>query len=112
MLEGICYRMRSIAQALDEVAGPIAETRATGGYTRSPFWLQMLADVLERPLVVPSVQEASALGAAELAMLGTGALPDLAATRRLVTTSHPIEPNPARSATYRRAFELWMALYW
>jgi gluconokinase len=111
-LEGICYRMRSIAQALDEVAGPIAETRATGGYTRSPFWLQMLADTLERPLVVPSVQEASALGAAELAMLGTGALPDLTATRRFVTTSPPIEPNPARSATYRRAFELWMALYW
>jgi gluconokinase len=111
-LEGICYRMRSIALALDEVAGPVAEVRATGGYTRSPFWLQLLADVLERPLVVPSVQEASALGAAELAMLGTGALSDLAATRRFVTTGPPIEPDPGRGATYRRVFDLWMAHYW
>jgi gluconokinase len=111
-LEGICYRMRSIALALDEVAGPIAETRATGGYTRSPFWLQMLADVLERPLVVPSVQEASALGAAELAMLGTGALPDLAATRAFVTTTAPIHPRPDPAATYRRAYDLWISLYW
>jgi gluconokinase len=111
-LEGICYRMRSIALALDEVAGPVTEIRATGGYTRSPFWLQMLADVLERPLVVPSVQEASALGAAELAMLGTGALPDLAATGSFVTIGQPIEPNAARSAIYRRVFDLWMAHYW
>jgi gluconokinase len=111
-LEGICFRMRSIADALDEAAGPILEVRATGGYTRSPFWLQMAADVLGRSLVVPSVQEASALGAAELAMIGTGAVAGLDATRRFVTTGPPIEPSVERGAIYGQCFDIWMRVYW
>jgi gluconokinase len=111
-LEGICFRMRSIAEALDQAAGPILEVRATGGYTRSPFWLQMAADVLGRTLVVPSVQEASALGAAELAMIGTGAIADLDATRRFVTTGPPIEPDVERGSIYGHCFDIWMRVYW
>lgn len=111
-LEGICFRMRSIADALDEAAGPILEVRATGGYTRSPFWLQMAADVLGRTLVVPSVQEASALGAAELAMIGTGAVANLEATRQFVTTGAPIEPDVERGAIYGHTFDIWMRVYW
>jgi gluconokinase len=111
-VEGVCYRMRSIYDALAEVAGPVGEVRVTGGFTRSPFWMQMLADVLEQPLRLPSVQEASALGAAALAMIGVGALPDLAAVADLVTAGPPIAPDPAPAPTYRRTFDLYMRTYW
>ncbi|TAK22120.1 MAG: gluconate kinase [Chloroflexota bacterium] len=112
VMEGIGYRMRSIALAVDSVAGPIAEARATGGYTRSPFWMQLAANVLNLPLRVPSIQEASALGAAELAMIGVGALPDLAATERFVTASKPVAPEPAVAARYAELFDEYMRLYW
>jgi gluconokinase len=111
-LEGVCYRMRSIYDALAEVAGPVREVRATGGFTKTPFWLQMLADVLEQPLRVPTVQEASALGAAELAMVATGHLKGVAESARFVSTESPVEPDPSVAATYRRVFALYMSTYW
>lgn len=111
-LEGVCYRMRSIYDALVDIAGVPREIRATGGFTRNPFWLQLLADVLEQPLRVPLVQEASALGAAELAMIASGALPDLAATARFAATEPAIEPDATTRETYRRCFDLYMRTYW
>ena len=72
MLEGIGYRMRSILDALTEVAGPVSEVRAAGGFVGSPVWMQIVADVLDQPLHLPVTQEASALGAAMLAMRATG----------------------------------------
>jgi gluconokinase len=111
-LEGICFRMRSVFEALVEVAGPVSELRATGGFTRTPFWLGLLADVLQQPLRVPSVQEASALGAAELAMIGTGALADIAATASFVTLGPPVEPDRTRADLYRRLYDLYMDVYW
>lgn len=111
-LEGVCYRMRSIYDALAEVAGPVREVRATGGFTKTPFWLQMLADVLEQPLRVPTVQEASALGAAELAMVATGRLASVAEAARFATTEPPVEPDRSTAEVYRRVFALYMETYW
>ena len=110
-LEGIAYRMRSIASAVDQVGGPIRECRATGGYTRADFWLQLIANVLGRRLSVPSIQEASALGAAELAMIGVGALPDLDAAARFVRVERSVDPEPAAAKTYDRLFAQYMDLY-
>lgn len=111
-LEGVCFRMRSVFEALAEVAGPVREIRATGGYTKTPFWLQLMADVIQRPLFVPSVHEASALGAAELAMVGTGALRSIAETARFVTVGAPIEPEAGNGPVYERLFDLYMQVYW
>lgn len=111
-LEGICFRMRSIFEALVDVSGGVTEIRATGGFTRSPFWLQLLADVLQQPLRIPSVQEASSLGAAEMAMIGSGALRDFDDVRQFVTASAPIEPNRDVSDQYQRLHGLYMDVYW
>jgi gluconokinase len=86
--------------------------RVTGGFTRSRFWMQLLADVLGRELRVPSVQEASALGAAALAMVGVGALASPADAGRFVTVGAPIEPDTRMGETYARTFDLYMRTYW
>jgi gluconokinase len=111
-VEGVCYRMRSIYDALAEVAGPVGQVRVTGGFTRSPFWMQMLADVLEQRLWVPTVQEATALGAAALAMVGVGALSRPAEIGRFTAAGPPLAPDPARFDLYRRTFALYMRTYW
>jgi gluconokinase len=111
-VEGVCYRMRSIYDAVAEVAGPVREVRVTGGFTRSPFWMQLLADVLEQPLRVPTVQEASSLGAAALAMVGVGALTGPAEAGRFASVGPPMAPDPGKREIYRRTFDLYMRTYW
>src|SRR3954469_11032770 len=56
-----------------KVAEPLAELRADGGATANRWLMQFQADVLGRPVVVPEIAETTALGAAYLAGVGTGA---------------------------------------
>lgn len=110
--EGIGHRMRSIFLALEEVGGSASEIRATGGYTRSPFWLQLQSDILGRALVVPAVDEASAFGAAALAMLALGWLPSLDAVGKLVALKYRVAPDLEAHRRYAEMHELYMRVYW
>jgi gluconokinase len=110
--EGVCFRMRSIVEAVDEVAGPAREVRATGGFTRSAFWTQLLADVVERPLLLPRSPQASAFGAAGLAMIALGDRQDIDDVARLVITSGGPPPNPQTFSVYRKLYRLYFDVYW
>lgn len=71
-LEAIAYRFALISRALEPVA-PGATIVATGNALRgSPLWSQILADVLGRTLVIGGSTEASARGAALLALEAVG----------------------------------------
>ncbi|HHY92484.1 MAG TPA: gluconokinase [Firmicutes bacterium] len=110
-MEGVTYRMYSIFQALEELAGPAHEVRASGGFARSPLWLQIMADVFGRKVYVPTVPEGSALGAALLAFIAIGALPDLKAAAQLVTISAAYEPDPATHALYQELYAIYSSIY-
>lgn len=111
-LEGVAYRMFSIFDALRELAGTPHEVRAAGGFTKSPLWLQILADVFGVRLRVPAVAEASAFGAAFLALMGLGYYKSIDDMRPLVQIQAETEPNPLRHERYARLFDVYMRLYW
>jgi len=111
-MEGVCYRMYSVYRAIDEVAGPVTEVRATGGFTRSDLWVQIMADVFGQPLLVPAVREASSLGAAVLAWIALGELKQLDEAKSLVQIRSIFEPQPDRNKKYARLFDLYMKAYW
>src|SRR6185436_7486089 len=68
MLESIAYRFALITRELDQLA-PNAMIVASGNALRSsPVWLQIIADVLGRPLLLGGPAEASSRGAALLAL--------------------------------------------
>ncbi len=66
-LEGIAYAIKEMAEILEEQTGPSSATRAGGGLARHDSWLQLLSDVLARPIGRTRVSHASATGAALLA---------------------------------------------
>ena len=59
VLEGIIYGLYSVGQALEELAGPIRVIHANGGFAQAPFWVQLLADVFNKRVMVSkeSVQD-------------------------------------------------------
>jgi gluconokinase len=97
-LEAIAYRFALISKALEQAA-PGATIVATGNALRaSPVWAQIIADVLGRNLVIGGSAEASARGAALLALevVGKiGAIEDLSAVPEQV-----FEPDMSRHALY------------
>ncbi|SKA16854.1 gluconate kinase, FGGY family [Chitinophaga eiseniae] len=67
MLEGICFALLSIRQALTETAGPVRRISVSGGFTATPGWIQLLADVFGQEMTLDQQNDASAMGAIILA---------------------------------------------
>jgi glycerol kinase len=73
-LEAIAYQTADAIRAMEAASGEaLEELRADGGATVNTWLMQFQADVLGVPVVVPEVAETTALGAAYLAGVGTGA---------------------------------------
>lgn len=78
-LESIAYQTRDLtdAMAADGAAKPAA-IRIDGGMAMNDWFAQFLADVLAIPVERPMSHETTALGAARLAALTLGLIPDVA----------------------------------
>ncbi|MFC5529553.1 gluconokinase [Cohnella yongneupensis] len=109
-LEGVMLAVLSVTEALKELAGPAREVRASGGFTKSPLWRQMLADMLGQPVVVPRVTEASALGAAVLAMQGLGHIGSWREAKEWIPAARTLEPDLRSNAVYREVLGVYTRL--
>jgi len=73
-LEAMAYQTVDAVRAMEESSGvQLEELRADGGATANAWMLQFQADLLGVPVVVPEISETTALGAAYLAGVATGA---------------------------------------
>ena len=93
-LEGVAYRLADI---LDAIGGLESVVATGGGLLASPDWLQILADVLGRPVEVSGVAEGSARGAAVVAFERLGI--DLPAP----PIEHVVEPRLDRHEIHLHA---------
>ena len=94
VLEGIVYmhvwHTRALATSYDW-EGPI---RLGGGISRSPLYVQMVADALGEPVSVVTGDEVGAFGAAAVAALGTGRFSSIDEAQELVGLADPVAPRP------------------
>jgi xylulokinase len=113
IFEGLGYQFLDILGALEKGAGIRAERIvAVGGATRNAFWMQNKADVSGRCVEAPQIEEATPLGAAILAGIGTGVYDDEQdACKHVYRPGATFEPNPERTELYARNFELYQRIY-
>ena len=72
-LEAIAFQAAGVLSAMQEDAGkPLTELRVDGGASTNNLLMQFQADILNLPVVRPTVTETTALGTAYLAGLATG----------------------------------------
>src|SRR5690606_4781294 len=72
MIEGMLFALLSVGVALEEKTQPIEIIYESGGLASSVLWVQMLADVFNKPVFVKENVESSAWGAAILGMEALG----------------------------------------
>jgi xylulokinase len=113
VLEGCAYALRDVVDRLDALGLAKDEVRVVGGGARSPLWLQIKADVMDRPVRPVLAEEPTALGAAMLAGVAAGAFADFddAVDRAVEIAPEPIAPDPARAARYRETYDSYRRLY-
>ncbi|MGI8414195.1 MAG: glycerol kinase GlpK [Solirubrobacteraceae bacterium] len=72
-LEAIAYQTVDAVVAMQDASGvELTELRADGGASTNAWLMQFQADVLGVPVVLPEIEQTTALGAAYLAGIGTG----------------------------------------
>ncbi|MDZ7706076.1 MAG: xylulokinase [Trueperaceae bacterium] len=107
-LEGVAFAVREGAEAIEGLES-LSNLRLAGGGSTYPLWQQLLSDVLHKPLHVTSVANASARGAALLALRGLGVKDEVKqpeVTERLEPT-----PSPALDDAFERFRDLYRRLY-
>lgn len=110
VLESVAYRFAAIYEILCEAAPDAQEIIASGGgLLHSPTWMQIMADVLGKPVVASAVKEASSRGAALLVLEALGVLHDLAAVAVPRATSY--NPDPKHHARYQQAMARHRKVY-
>ncbi|MGE6630575.1 gluconokinase [Bacillus sp. NPDC077027] len=111
VLEGVIMSVFSIGVALRDLTGTAKDVRASGGFARSPLWRQILADTMGREVLVPESYEASALGAAVLALHSLGEIEQIEEVQNWIRISARHEPNVKNNETYIELFYLYERLY-
>jgi len=117
-MEAVAYRVALVARLLDAAAPGERTIIASGSaLLRNPIWLQILSDVLGRPLLAGAAPEASLTGAALMALARllreVGGQPDL--LDRIAAGPVPAaaryDPDPDRHHTYQSAIARQERLY-
>jgi gluconokinase len=109
-MEGVALQLRRVVDAMAAVGVPIARIHATGGFTASGVWLQILADVLQREIVVPVEAEGSSVGASLLGMVAMGWAANVDAAGLLVPAGAVVSPQAGTAPVYDGAYERFVAL--
>jgi glycerol kinase len=106
--EGIAASVALLARAVAADCGtPLRLLRADGGLTRSRLLMQAQADLLQVPVQVCAAADATALGVAAFARLGSGAAATLAEAAGLPDVRATIDPaiSPDQASERLAAFD-------
>ena len=112
LVEGVSFSQRQCLDVFKEMAVSFEEIIATGGGGKSSFWRQMLADVLNCPIVTGVDSEGPALGVAILAGVGAGVYQDVESACEMIIQKGDIQlPNKDNQEVYMSYYALYQKLY-
>ncbi|MFZ5647564.1 MAG: FGGY-family carbohydrate kinase [Bacillota bacterium] len=114
ILEGLAYAMREGRERIEKRTGEtVKELYVCGGGSKSDQMMQITANVFGLPAVRPATYEASGLGAAILAALGSGLYPELkTAVREMTGISRTFDPEPEAVKIYDHLYrKVYVKMY-
>jgi gluconokinase len=109
VLEGICYALNDVLDAVQQNAESITQINVSGGFVKSDLWVQTLADITGKKLVIIQSEDASAVGAAFMALKYTGNIDEYPSGG--ATDLKIFMPNPETAAAYKKNFATYKRLY-
>jgi xylulokinase len=112
IMEGVSFIVRRNIEVIEKLGVPVDEVRSLGGGARSNIWKQLEADILGRPVLTTTNEEAATLGAAILAGKAVGLYSSVEeAAEQMIQIKQRFEPNIANRAVYDDTFGTYVRLY-
>lgn len=112
LMEGITYEMLNNIDHVEAAGISPEKLTATGGGAASKVWLQIKADIFNRPVTSLDALEAGSCGTCMLAAVAVGVFKDLyEAKAAFVHEKKTYYPNEERAAQYKKKYEAYKKLY-
>ena len=112
IMEAVCFIVRRNIEVIEGLGVAVNEVRALGGGARSRIWKQMEADIIGRPVLTTTNEEAATLGAAILAGKAIGLYASVEeAAEKMIQIKERLEPVSVNRAIYDENFGTYKRLY-
>ena len=112
VFEGIAFALKDVASVFEENGIEISELSLTGGGALSPFWNRMMSSIYGKPVKIPHApKQATSLGAALAAGVGSGIFGSYEAAAEVVSFERSIRPDEEESGKYRKIYTGFRNLY-
>ena len=112
LMEGAAFALRHNLDTALEAGVRVGEMHATGGASKSSFWIQLKADITGKKIRVPDSELATCKGAAMLAGIGTGMYKSFEeAVKLTVKFKEDYQPGTGFKAVYDKNYEIYRRLY-
>jgi xylulokinase len=103
VLEGLAFAARDVVERLASIGLPARDVLVLGGGARSAVWSQIRADVIGLPHHVAARTDTCAVGAAMIAAVSAGILPDLVTAAALAAPPRArFDPHTPMDDAYGR----------
>jgi xylulokinase len=111
VIEGVAFAVRGVVEPVEALTGRATEIRVSGGACHGRIWLRTLADVLGRRITAVGTGDASARGAALLAVAAATARDPRALAAEWAVPGWPVDPEPGPAARYESQYAIFRELY-
>ncbi len=111
IMEGVAYSIKDCVDVMEQKLGNLGDIRLIGGGSKSSVWREVFANVLGKRLLVPEVQDASAIGNLILAGMSMGFVKGVEDAASLVRYQMEVFPEEDKTRLYRKLFGLYRQIY-
>ncbi len=114
LIEATAFGSLRIIERIEEYGVPVKEVIGCGGIAeKSPFVMQIYANIFNRPIRISRSSQTCALGAAICGAVATGAHPNMEAAQAAMTgfKEKVYTPNPDAHRIYSRLYALYLQLH-
>jgi xylulokinase len=112
ILEGITFELKLNIDTLEKNGIKIDSLNASGGGSKSDFWLQLKADITGKPIRSLNINEAGCLAASIIAGYGIGKYNSISdAVKQIIKIKKEYYPDRKNYGYYSGRFELYKKMY-
>jgi FGGY-family pentulose kinase len=113
ILEGIAFGTKNIIDTMEKGNLTITNIVASGGVTKNPYWLKIIADVTKTHiLLTKNSSNAGILGCAILCAIGSGVYSDFeTAIENMVIVTNTIAPDLNEYSKYEASYNNYLEIY-
>jgi xylulokinase len=111
LLEAYAYAIAHHIEALNDIGHRTDKYLVSDGGSNSRIWMQIVADVLQKPIQRLTGHPGSCLGAAWTAAIGAGLTDDWSGVARFVGFGDRLDPDPRHAGVYAAGYREFRDLY-